>query len=122
MNRSLDYAYGFNACYKLAHGTFDRSCVPYKGTKPETILCPDENGNDGPCPEDLEIKNADTWSFVAAGVYFSDKCGKEIPLPDLPTKRSVQRSRVMRDVSVKRRDGCDGLDDYIKFDGDEENE
>ncbi|KAF2268066.1 SGNH hydrolase [Lojkania enalia] len=76
-----DYAYGFNGNYQLAQGTFDRSCAPYKDSK--KILCP-VNGVEGLCPAAFSGGNADTYSFVASGVYFSTKCNAQIPLPPLP--------------------------------------
>ena len=80
--RAKDYAYGFNSCYQLAQGTFDRSCVPYAKDH-KNPLCP-VNGVEGVCPPERSSENADSYSFVAAGIYFSEKCNILIPLPPLP--------------------------------------
>jgi hypothetical protein len=81
-NRSLDYAYGFSACYQLSRGLFDRGCVKYKNDKKP--FCPNNEGKDGLCDEKFSGKNADSFALTAAGIYFSDKCKKAIPLPPLP--------------------------------------
>lgn len=39
------------------------------------------------CGQDLSLENADSWAFIAAGIYFSNKCGKKIEyftLPEIP--------------------------------------
>ncbi|PKX91286.1 putative alpha-1,3-glucanase [Aspergillus novofumigatus IBT 16806] len=107
-----DVAYGFNACWLLPRGLFDRSCAPWakkqKGQPPPRIECPnkDENGEtvEGVCPGDLAGKNAESYQFVAAGVYFSRKCGHNIPLPPLPPTPS------------KRATTCPNFADYIFWD------
>jgi hypothetical protein len=68
----------------LPRNKFDRSCAPYASwtKKPQ---CPDSNGKEGLCPDKYSGGNADTYSFVAAGVYFSTKCARAIPYPKLPT-------------------------------------
>ncbi|KAI9371767.1 SGNH hydrolase-type esterase domain-containing protein [Aspergillus egyptiacus] len=43
---------------------------------------------DGLCKADKAARNADTWAFVAAGVYFTKKSGRRIPLPELPAEPS----------------------------------
>ncbi|CAO2648048.1 Nn.00g089700.m01.CDS01 [Neocucurbitaria sp. VM-36] len=78
---ALDYAYGFSASYQLALGVFDRSCVPYKGDK---ALCPNSNGEEGVCDKEFSGKNADSYALVAAGIYYTNKCKRAIPLPPLP--------------------------------------
>ncbi|KAH3948791.1 hypothetical protein HBI56_121730 [Parastagonospora nodorum] len=79
---SLDYAYGFAACYQLARGLFDRGCTVYKNDK--NPLCGNAEGKDGLCDEKRSGTNADSYALTAAGIYFSDKCNKAIPLPPLP--------------------------------------
>lgn len=50
------------------------------------MLCPDANGNEGLCPETYAESNADNVMLVAAGLWFSNQCGKIIPvLPPGPT-------------------------------------
>ncbi|OTA99829.1 hypothetical protein M426DRAFT_268578 [Hypoxylon sp. CI-4A] len=99
-DKALDYAYGYSGCTQLAQGTFDRSCVSYAKGR---VLCPDSDGNESICSADYSGSNADTFGHVAAGIWFSQKCGKDIPLPPPP--------------SVKMRDCGAGLDDGIAIDG-----
>jgi hypothetical protein len=84
VNSARDYAYGFNGCWLLPRKLLDRSCQPYASWSKEP-QCPDSNGKEGICPEKFSGGNADTYSFVAAGVYFSTKCARAIPYPKLPT-------------------------------------
>jgi hypothetical protein len=72
-------------------------------------LCPvdGDDKTEGTCDAELSEHNADSWSFVAAGVYFSNECNKAIPTPDPPAAK------------VKKRDSCPIIDDYIVWDGDE---
>lgn len=105
--RTYDYAYGYTFCRQLAANTFDRSCMirkmPGKGHK---VMCPDPiTGEEGRCSDTLSLQNADTYSFVGAGVWFSSKCGKPIPLPALAT-RSIG----------DRRETCPVNSDAIFFD------
>ncbi|KAJ0382123.1 hypothetical protein COL922a_013189 [Colletotrichum nupharicola] len=123
---ALDVAYGYNGCTALARGTFDRSCVSYKakpkksGTlpTPDKIICQTTNSDgvivEGICPADYSENNADTYSFVAAGIFFSKRCNKVIPYPATTgppasgggTKRQVITSCPMAD--------------YVVWDGDDE--
>ncbi|KAK6065946.1 esterase family protein [Seiridium cupressi] len=105
---SLDYAYGYTDCYNFAAGNFNRSCARYSGSK---ILCPDANGKEDLCDASHTAFNADTYSFVAAGVYFSNKSRSAIPLP------ALAESKKRRDLG-RRADACNANDDYIAWDGD----
>jgi hypothetical protein len=105
---TLDYAYGFNGCSKLAAGIFDRSCVPY--ANPRKLLCADPNnpGQEGICGADRSTRNADTYSFVAAGVWFTERCSREIPFP--PPAETITDAQCALDK------------DYIVVDGAEDDE
>ncbi|KAH4220839.1 hypothetical protein HBI25_051500 [Parastagonospora nodorum] len=81
-DKTLDYAYGFAACYQLARGLFDRGCVKYKNDKKP--LCRNAEGKEGLCDERMSEKNADNYALTAAGIYFSNKCNQAVPLPPLP--------------------------------------
>ncbi|KAF2743859.1 hypothetical protein M011DRAFT_480390 [Sporormia fimetaria CBS 119925] len=88
--RTLDYAYGYNANYLLPRDQFDRSCAKWKTRR---VLCPDANDpkKDSFCKGEKSAENADTYSFVAAGVGFSKLCKRDIPLPAPPSaKRAAQ--------------------------------
>jgi hypothetical protein len=61
------------------------------------------------CPADKAIYNADSYSFVAAGVWFSNKLGKEVPKPADPPSATMKRA----DNS-----SCPASD-MLPFDGDE---
>ncbi|KAH2034642.1 hypothetical protein KXV65_000174 [Aspergillus fumigatus] len=78
--QAKDYAYGWESCKALAEGTFNRGCQEYAGLK--GFLCEDKNnpGKDGVCDPDFSVVNADTWAVVAAGIFFSQELGKQIPL------------------------------------------
>ncbi|KAK0660438.1 putative esterase [Cercophora samala] len=84
---ALDIAYGFTGCTSLPLGLFDRSCTPYGGrTKKKdgtfsAALCPNQAGGEGFCNGDMSARNADTYSHVAAGVFFTKECNREIPHP-----------------------------------------
>ncbi|KAJ5766041.1 mutanase [Penicillium nucicola] len=81
----LDYAYGLSASLELPKGTFDRRCgdgpkmraltekMPLCGVDPTN-----KQGEDGICNANLCLRNPDSWSFVATGIWFSEKCGKMI--------------------------------------------
>ncbi|KAK2774669.1 esterase family protein [Colletotrichum kahawae] len=129
MNRdsgSLDVVYGYNGCTALAKGTFDRSCVPYKAqpNKKSNVpppadknICPrTENGVvvEGPCNADLSENNADTYSFVAAGIFFSKRCNKAIPHPQ-PQDRPASAGGTKRQIITS----CP-VSDYVVWDGDDE--
>ncbi|KAK4083326.1 lysine-specific metallo-endopeptidase domain-containing protein [Purpureocillium lilacinum] len=121
-DRSKDYAYGFNGCYKLAKGAFNRDCVEYKGGK---VLCPDpkDSSKESWCPAELEMKNADTWSFIAAGFYFSKACKRTIPLPPLPQlpgtppKSSARSTRDERIARAPLAPKCRPDNDALVIDG-----
>jgi hypothetical protein len=72
------------------------------------VMCPDLSGNEGNCMASMSVKNADTYAFVAAGVWYSGKCNAPIPLPVSATKRTTG----------SRRASCPLDSDYIFFDGD----
>lgn len=126
MNSSLDVVYGYNGCTALAKGTFDRSCVPYKAQPnkksnvpppADKIICPrTENGVvvEGPCNADLSENNADTYSFVAAGIFFSKRCNKAIPHPQ-PQDRPASAGGTKRQIITS----CP-VSDYVVWDGDDE--
>ncbi|KAF2729342.1 SGNH hydrolase [Polyplosphaeria fusca] len=80
--KAYDYAYGLNGNVQLAQGTFDRSCVPYKDKR--KVLCPKSGSTppeEGLCPAERSGGNADSYSFVAAGIYFSTQCNNQVPMP-----------------------------------------
>ncbi|KAH7380166.1 SGNH hydrolase-type esterase domain-containing protein [Pyrenochaeta sp. MPI-SDFR-AT-0127] len=100
---ALDYAYGFTTSYQLALGVFDRSCAPWiKNKKTSKILCPKANGEEGVCDEKYSGKNADSFALVAAGIYFSEKCNRAIPLPPLPTPIFVFNPTPVSSVPIIR--------------------
>ncbi|KAF5511096.1 Lipase [Colletotrichum siamense] len=123
---ALDVAYGYNGCTALARGTFDRSCVSYKakpkksGTlpTPDKIICQTTNSDgvivEGICPADYSENNADTYSFVAAGIFFSKRCQKVIPYP-ATTGPPASGGGTKRQVI----DSCP-MADYVVWDGDDE--
>ncbi|CAG7981019.1 unnamed protein product, partial [Penicillium nalgiovense] len=111
-----DYAYGFDACWQLPRGLFDRSCAKWvkkpedlkPNEKPPRIECPVQNGNgkivEGLCSPATARRNAESFQFLAAGIYFTAKTGRDIPLP--PTPQSV----------TKRADSCVSSDDSLNWD------
>lgn len=129
--KALDYAYGFVACTQLPRGAFDRSCVPYRGSK---ALCGNAAGTEGVCEAHLSALNADTYSFVSAGVYFSQKCNREIqfPPPPIPIQsRSSESQNARGDNPILPRAGlgqpgnnilnaCPVPDEYLVIDGEDE--
>ncbi|KAJ8111527.1 hypothetical protein ONZ43_g5602 [Nemania bipapillata] len=78
---SLDYAYGYNGCAALPNGNFDRSCVQY--ADPKKVLCPDDDDDskESLCKADFSGTNADTYSFVGAGIFYTQECKRTIPYP-----------------------------------------
>jgi hypothetical protein len=74
-----DYAYGFSGCSQLPQGLFDRSCAPY--ARANNVKCPNNAGAEGFCDGGISTKNADTYSHVAAGVFFGGRCSQDIPNP-----------------------------------------
>ncbi|KAF2280019.1 uncharacterized protein EI97DRAFT_454956 [Westerdykella ornata] len=107
--RTLDYAYGFSANYLLPLGKWNRDCAPYK--KAGKVLCPDPNDpkKEGICDAEKSAENADTYSFVAAGVGFSKLCKRAIPLPPAPSaKRALsRRAECPADDAIPFDDGAD---------------
>ncbi|VBB84421.1 Putative Esterase [Podospora comata] len=86
-DKAVDVAYGYTACSSLPLGLFDRACAPYGGLKKKndgsftTPICGNNAGGEGVCNGDMSAQNADTYSHVAAGVFFSKECNREIPHP-----------------------------------------
>jgi hypothetical protein len=95
------------------------------------------------CDDEIASKNADSYALVAAGIYYTEKCKRAIPLPPLPApiivfnpqdKReeisAVSRtpnthSLVSRIMGKQRQhsprqdsaaDRCEGYNDYIVID------
>lgn len=109
-NRALDVAYGYTSCTNLALGLFDRSCVSYgqqKKRKDGTLsaaICPDQAGVEGLCNSDMSARNADTYSHVAAGIYFSRQCNRAIPYPQPAAlaARAKTGDTAFRNESTKR--------------------
>lgn len=91
---SQDYAYGISDCLRLAQGTFDRSCTAYKNTYKH--LCLDKNGKMGIWPPETSGDNADSYTLVAAGVYYSLACGRDIPVPQI-TASTTEKCPVIDD-------------------------
>ncbi|KAL6229273.1 SGNH hydrolase-type esterase domain-containing protein [Aspergillus navahoensis] len=78
-----DYAYGYWPSVALARGTFNRGCTEY-GELANTAgrpLCGDSSNKEGICDADLSRLNADSWTIVAAALYFGAHCQKTIPRP-----------------------------------------
>ncbi|KAH8903035.1 SGNH hydrolase [Coniochaeta sp. PMI_546] len=96
---SIDVAYGYTSCTNLPLGLFDRSCVPYGGLKKRSdgtftpAICPNQAGGEGFCNGDMSARNADTYSHVAAGVYFSRQCNRAIPYPQPVTLAARAQTR-----------------------------
>lgn len=105
---SDDFAYGFTGCEQLAAGTFDRSCAQY--ADPDKVKCAKPDGTEGVCDASKSAFNADTYAHVAAGVFFSERCNKEIPFPQPATNPSTASAPA---------DACPYIDDYLIIDGDE---
>ncbi|RKU41802.1 hypothetical protein DL546_002162 [Coniochaeta pulveracea] len=107
--RSIDIAYGYTSCAQLPLGLFDRSCASYGGLKKKddgtftTPVCPNQAGGEGFCNGDLSARNADTYSHIAAGVYFSRQCNRAIPYPQPVTlaARAQTRNTAPQAQSVK---------------------
>ena len=90
-----DYAYGFIGCSLLPRGTFNRACAPY--ARANDKKCVNAGGGEGFCNGDISTKNADTYAFVAGGVFFEQRCGRPVPFPPLPagvSKRSIEAAGV----------------------------
>jgi hypothetical protein len=82
----------------------NRECVPWKDWQP-IILCPDPNDStkETICPATTAPKNADSYAFVACGVWFSSKlsAGSFVPLPP---------SAPPTGAKAKREEDCDPSD------------
>jgi hypothetical protein len=102
-----DYAYGWEACKALADGTFDWGCSDY-ANKTKT-LCPDPtpDGPDGQCSAELSAANADNWAMVAAGIYFSQKCKRIIPIPTTSPSTADSGCPKYDDVIIDENGGDD---------------
>lgn len=74
------------------------------------ILCPNAQGQEGVCNSKFSANNADTYSFVAAGIYFTTKCGTDIPLPAAASKFKH------RAAIASRQSSCPVNNDYIFWD------
>lgn len=70
----------------------------------------DKSGEDGICDPSLCMKNPDSWSFVATGIYFSDQCGKQLPLPAGLTKRT---ENISARASTQSQCQGDGTVDFL---------
>jgi hypothetical protein len=93
---AVDVAYGYTACSALPRGLFDPSCAPYALRKKlndgsfSQAVCPNQAGAQGFCDGDMSARNADTYSFIAAGIYFNRQCNRAIPHPPpLTAKRDT---------------------------------
>ncbi|QYT03219.1 Mutanase [Trichoderma simmonsii] len=88
--RTLDYAYGFNGCSWLSQNVFKRTCMPYHRQDSTTYTVNrDGDGNELPQDPNLAARNADTYSHIAAGIYFEKTCNRAPPFPDLPDPPSL---------------------------------
>ncbi|KAI0380577.1 SGNH hydrolase [Hypomontagnella monticulosa] len=84
--QALDYAYGYDGCFKLAEGSFNRGCVSYAKHHSKAFCPVAPNSNvEGLCPPEKSAENADSYAFVAAGVYFSRQCNRIIASPPDPS-------------------------------------
>ncbi|KAL9090871.1 MAG: hypothetical protein Q9165_005079 [Trypethelium subeluteriae] len=120
----LDYAYGVGDCISfdvlspsnqtsssLAANTFDRSKTWY-GTEArrfksdKELYCPaneDEPlGAEGICKPEFSQDNADSYALVAAGLYFSNQCGKILGLYPYPLASKPQDPK----LRFKRGSSC----------------
>lgn len=77
-----DFAYGLGDCLALAKGTFMRAPGSQRYVFPSgSVYCGESNDKGGICPAAVAFINADSYAFLAAGVWFSKQLGKEIPVP-----------------------------------------
>ncbi|KAL8945690.1 MAG: hypothetical protein Q9222_007807, partial [Ikaeria aurantiellina] len=73
--RSKDYAYGRQNCSMLKAGTYENP-----------TFCPKNSNGRYLCDPSTTFRNADSLSFVAAGIYWENQCGKTIGFaPTNPT-------------------------------------
>lgn len=104
-----DFAYGWESCKALADGTFNRGCQDY-ANKPKT-LCPNPapDGLDGKCLAELSAENADNWAVIAAGIYFSQKSKKAIPIPSTRPSTADAGCTQYDDIMIDQ-NGGDGFE------------
>lgn len=79
-----DFAYGVSDCLALARGAFDRTPakVPKYVSAKSSVYCGKKGAAvGGVCPAAVAMINADSYGFLAAGVWFSHKTGKVLPVP-----------------------------------------
>lgn len=82
------------------------------------MLCPDPNnpGQEGICDSKLSAYNADSWTLVIVGSYYTRKCGREIPLPEDSSSSSADDSSCPAyDDSSYDSDPLYGIIDYAHF-------
>jgi hypothetical protein len=130
--KTVDVAYGLGSCTELPLGTWDRSCVPYN----KNGAWADANGNQGVVPGSESGHNADSYAFVAAAIYFQEKCGFAIPDPPSTTAAKKRDAWTIEDERSHARDlpvpepaplqrrgisSCPYVTDEWVFDGDEGN-
>jgi hypothetical protein len=100
--QAKDFAYGWESCKLLAEGTFNRGCQPYASLKGNLCADPNDPTKDGVCNADFSKTNADTWAVVAAGIFFSENVGTEVPLVP-PNPVSAQ---AVSELSTAGTSGC----------------
>jgi hypothetical protein len=84
-----DWAYGFNACWELPRGVFNRGLVSYKDWYKD-VFCGQDLDHQDVCKKELSVGNADTWAHVAAGIYFT-QLGFTIQYPPLPVAKQAAK-------------------------------
>jgi hypothetical protein len=98
--RTKDIAYGYTDTLALAEGKLDRNYARERYGQ-QGFLFPDPKSIDenGKYTRELDphgtecVNSADTWSFVAAGIFFTVKCGRTINKPvDCGTSSKPVRS------------------------------
>lgn len=86
-----DFAYGLQDCLQLAKGTFNRvpgSRLYLKKPAVGPVYCGASKAAGGICPAAVAMINADSYGFLAAGVWFSHQIGKALPVPVCATTSS----------------------------------
>lgn len=87
----MDIAYGLLANLQLPTGTLDRADHLKKTGRgsqvspkdKSKIVCPSDDGQkEGICDKTKCRSNDDSYVFPAAGVFFTQACEVEVPLPD----------------------------------------
>ncbi|PYI12923.1 mutanase [Aspergillus violaceofuscus CBS 115571] len=101
-SQAKDFAYGWESCKLLAEGTFNRGCQRYAGLKGNLCADPSDPSKDGICDAKFSLTNADTWAVVAAGIFFSENVGTEVPLVP-PSSASDQTGS---ELSTAATSGC----------------